>query len=1306
MTLNNSQYKKLLLLGASKLIALTTIQTTVNQTAYGFTIPTGVAPGPVGAMPDDKTPAKARVITLRADTYLGDAAGGGDMATSGAGDESFTMNLNGHKLTGSAAANSIALAISAAANPRLSFKLENTDAGAVSEVFQANAGNTFSLFLVNQGNSSATSMLIDGSRGGGITIQDIVGGGANKFNVFSVDNQVANTATTFTVKGATINLNASNRSRLLNLGVNAGIAGAKGAPAILDINNSTINLFDDANSIAVNLGLDNFFEITHAGTIEAGRGNAFTHSGAGGGGGITTITFVKDSKVNAVGAGGVLGYVLNAKVADTFTLDIQTGAKMSGIIDIKTANAASAITVGSGVLDKDGNPGFDVLVNFKNAAQPLSLGSDVIRGLDAPLGAGGDVTTTADVAVNKDVGATNALNSWTVGANKTTTLKEGTLFKTTTVKLNPGSALVVNVDGTGNKLPSPVELKVPGNNAKTLVQFNGAGQVGALNENLGWDGADVQTLEKIGIGKGFTLQSNSKRMTTATIELQGDAAAPAVLEFTVADPGTRVGGGAPYGNLCAGAITDTTGANEVKFSIAGKTFGNIGTQAMPVGKLTTAGFDVELIAGKSVYVKSTNIGGNALTINTEAAHLGDVTGGGGTLNVNKNFATDGEIGTAAAPLAKIEVDAFEFTINNNIYVDTAAPNGVLATDAGSIITIAKNVTVSKIDNTGAGKGIINVLADHTFAREATNSFATLNVKAGTTSFDDTNVATVKADTITVSNKATLNVDGKDRNLTPDVAAAGVLTIEDGGILNVGSHALTVTHQNTTIAGIVKFDVDWAAKTSGSILPAKAGSTVNVTGAKIQVNSLTPYINEAKVVVIPSIANIVNGVGFDKVGFVNANLNQQYALLLDGGKYYLSAQFNKTGMQDFLKSYVPTAPVGGSLNPESFKVLDAGFLDAQTANDFSKPFTKYAMLISEGLVTNPAATIAAHNASTVPGMSLNGSDTSNANLASTAFMAPVINNMSDDARFASMPQTMAASAGDNDGGCYGMWMEGLAGNGCQDNVSGETANTLIKGFKSKYYGGAIGSHLKMLGIVDRLGLAFGYLRTDSDQNDGKMEKSNVDSFIASLYSNVKPYADWMFNFILGFAHHRFDNSRKLAPGVPGASSTKATGKFDGNEFFGQIVGGYQVKSGCFVATPSVYFDYSTFKTQSFQEKGDNNLDARLMRVHDRRNSRLRLGGQVQFSYATMLTGGSTFVPQLTVRLVHDFNSKKQQVLANFNGNNSAFPTINAAKPGRNSVEVTAGGSIQNGDFTVGLFYNGAFRKRFDGHMLMLKGSYSF
>lgn len=1273
MIFKNLQYKKLLMLGASKLVAIAAFDSIVVRPAHSFNVPHKAGAALMRELPGGVSTQANRQIQSDGGAVVQDDTAAG-IAVSNANGDAFTLDIHGLDFTTAAAAGGGATALGvAAAHTGIKFTLTNSGVGGK---FQSNAGNAYSIFRVNNGGGNVDSMTVNG-----VTVTD--NGAAGTFKVFDVIQQGA-AASTFTVNNSNVSLGSNVANRLLDLGKNATVVNG----GSLTIAGSTIGIMDNVNSVAIDLGSGNTLtvDLNAGAVINAYTGTAFKSDG---GGGVITLNFNQDSVVNAVSA-GVLGNIGNF-VANKHVVTAATGAKMTGKLILGT-HATSSLAVQAGVLSADGaTKGFDVAVTLGAADQTLTTASDLLRPITSANLSDGQIISGGDIEIKNTVGVGNALGLLTVKSGHTVTIAADKAVTITNTQLDENATLVVNF-GAKNNFTSPIELIDKTKSTGTVVKLVGDGKVGALNGRIG-SVALANIVEKVTIGPGLTVQTGANSVAVKTIELEGSAASPSVFEISDAISANS-----------QGTISDLTGANTVKFSKADATFGDIGTQASPVGNLVTD--NVVATLNHKVYANATQLVGAAphfkvanvdISLGTVTTAIPDV----GVLTLNQNFTTTGDIGTADRPLSTIVVgDAKVFTINHNVYGNTGAGINLAAK---SVVNINSKVTVSKFNPGAHNNGIVNISADHVFAKQTFNfNLGVLNVIAGTTSFDPINSVNININEINVYAGGTLDLSGANHKMEMVGHPVNGIIKLNGGTLNLGSDSHKHNHALLNLNGVIKVSGDWATGKMGS-LEATQPSAISFLGATIDVSDMANYtgVGTAHFIIDTGKAEIFN---LDKAQLKGLDMNNTItaALSAGGGGVDITAAFNDQGMSK-LASKLP-----GVMSTGLYQRLDAAYSAAFKAQDFSSPLTKLAQKVSRNLLLNPTLEISNDNLNLIPTAQSNGTLELTSSHASDVFSAAVVSNFSDTAMEAASTHSHpagSASSGDDDMNCYGGWAQGLFGIARQDDIAGSVANTTIKGFYSKSYGGAFGMHYNSL--MHRVGASLGYLRSDAKQLDSRTHKTAIDSYLFNLYGNLHFYNNFMINGVLGAGFHRYSPEREIRDNTIPAGSRKITGNFNGFQWFGQLFGGYMFKADNVVFTPGLFIDGSNLHTQSYQEKASGaGAELYLLRVSGRSYNRLRVGPQVQLTASSLLPQGVWLSLQLIGRLTHDCSSKNRLASATLVGDNVPFVTNSRPKVGLNAVDLQVGGLMSKDLVEVGLFYYGQYRRNFNSHGAMLRVSYNF
>ncbi|MFY9589163.1 autotransporter outer membrane beta-barrel domain-containing protein [Rickettsia endosymbiont of Halotydeus destructor] len=605
----------------------------------------------------------------------------------------------------------------------------------------------------------------------------------------------------------------------------------------------------------------------------------------------------------------------------------------------------------------------------------------------------------------------------------------------------------------------------------------------------------------------------------------------------------------PANFILTGDINNGAGtAFKPNFTNGGSVTGTMGTQANPIGGLTTNGvtnFASAVFSNGASSINDTTTFANSFNNTGDVSINGMNTFTGAYTNTGGNTTIGGTTN-------------FLSTFNNT--------GGATATSGTTTYTGAFN-------NTG-----VTTLADTTsFADTFTNQGAVTLVPQSINNFaKDVTATSFKAD------DATMNF-GNSLAFKSDITGSGTtITLGSGQISYTGEASFTNELTLNT-------NFDGAANTGGNILITGAGSKMDLSG-----------VTKLKVV--------ISTTNFD---LNNINPNTQYTLMstADGGvlKQLLSANAIETdiGAQEnlFLKwnlnptSLVLSPSIVEDINNRIEEEITTGDLRTapqgvktdlkalETATDpnsegFKFKVTMGFILDNEELTTKVSKAVG-DSQDQVPSSDV-------ANNTTVAITNTVLNNAvgsSLNSRMNSLQATsqpIAVSSGEEDEAKFGVWATPFVGNSTQkmrNNINGNKAN---------FSGATVGFD----GMLrDDLVLGVAYTKADAkikQKNDKIGDSSKVKSNIYSIYGLYNlPTSNLFFQAIGSYSDSKIKNySQRYQPVARNTIVREiANGNYKSRGFTGQIMAGYDyVAPQAFKLTPMIGLRYSKIKDSGYTETG--------------------------------------------------------------------------------------------------------------------------
>jgi len=175
---------------------------------------------------------------------------------------------------------------------------------------------------------------------------------------------------------------------------------------------------------------------------------------------------------------------------------------------------------------------------------------------------------------------------------------------------------------------------------------------------------------------------------------------------------------------------------------------------------------------------------------------------------------------------------------------------------------------------------------------------------------------------------------------------------------------------------------------------------------------------------------------------------------------------------------------------------------------------------------------------------------------------------------------------------------------------------------------------------RVGALFGYSHTDA-KLDNEGSKAQVDSFTPGIYAAYADKEGFYANSLFTYSRNDYTTDRNII--LPGVNST-ATGSPSGNQFGGDIDGGYEFHKGNWTFGPNVGLTYVNLGIDSFNESGADPANLSI-RSQSSDSLRSRLGGTVRYQ-AKM--GSVVLTPHLSVFWQHEFLDNSTLINSQFQG----------------------------------------------------------
>lgn len=212
-----------------------------------------------------------------------------------------------------------------------------------------------------------------------------------------------------------------------------------------------------------------------------------------------------------------------------------------------------------------------------------------------------------------------------------------------------------------------------------------------------------------------------------------------------------------------------------------------------------------------------------------------------------------------------------------------------------------------------------------------------------------------------------------------------------------------------------------------------------------------------------------------------------------------------------------------------------------------------------------------------------------------------------------------------------------------------------------------------------GFLFDYLGTSRNFKLGSGDLSS-DSFRFAPFLLYRPTPNSYINVMGGYALVNYDSTRSVSDSN-GITFSDATAKYDADQFFASVGGGYTLAKSGWSLRGYTRGDYSHTNIKSLQEKGGlatdnfNNILSLAMQVNGQTMQSVTstLGAEVSHAISTR-TFIPVIIPRLRAEWVHEFENDGRIARAGFidqNGANLTFGSMAVAGPVRNWANLGLG-----------------------------------
>jgi uncharacterized protein YhjY with autotransporter beta-barrel domain len=175
---------------------------------------------------------------------------------------------------------------------------------------------------------------------------------------------------------------------------------------------------------------------------------------------------------------------------------------------------------------------------------------------------------------------------------------------------------------------------------------------------------------------------------------------------------------------------------------------------------------------------------------------------------------------------------------------------------------------------------------------------------------------------------------------------------------------------------------------------------------------------------------------------------------------------------------------------------------------------------------------------------------------------------------------------------------------------------------------------------RVGGMFGYNHTDADL-DNEGSSARVDSYTPGVYVAYADKSGFFANGLFNYTRNEYSTDRKIV--IPGVNRS-ADGATGGNQFGGDLDGGYEFRTHGFVLAPSAGLTYVNLGIDSFNES-DAQSASLSINSQSAESLRSRLGGSIRYEAKI---GSMILRPHVSAFWQHEFLDKQALITSAFEG----------------------------------------------------------
>jgi outer membrane autotransporter protein len=198
----------------------------------------------------------------------------------------------------------------------------------------------------------------------------------------------------------------------------------------------------------------------------------------------------------------------------------------------------------------------------------------------------------------------------------------------------------------------------------------------------------------------------------------------------------------------------------------------------------------------------------------------------------------------------------------------------------------------------------------------------------------------------------------------------------------------------------------------------------------------------------------------------------------------------------------------------------------------------------------------------------------------------------------------------------------------------------------------------------VGALFGYGHTSATL-DNLNSSATVDTYSPGLYAS---YVDggWYGNALFSYGYNSFSETRNIAIGAFSGSNNGST---DGNQYVGNLAGGYEFKSGAWKFGPAAGVQYVNLGINSITESGPTALNINSQSAESLRTQfglTARYAAKVDTCYGPML-----FTPHFSALWQHECLDDSEGITSQFNQIGAGSFTVQTSSPDRDSALLDLG-----------------------------------